>query len=111
MPLGQIAVSVGVRVDKARVEQDAARVDRHGAGRGGQARRPDLADGVAGDQNVAGIGAVRARVEQATTADDRDRAGLDRHEGFLLESESEPMWQYTLQMIADEIAARMRRPA
>jgi enamine deaminase RidA (YjgF/YER057c/UK114 family) len=84
-------VAVGVRVDQTRVEQHAAGVDRHGAGRGGQTRRADLADGVADDQNVAGIGAVRARVEQATTADDRERAGLDGHGA----PRQETMWQYT----------------
>jgi hypothetical protein len=58
--LGQVAVAVRVGVDQPGMQQHArASIATAPAGR--PAGRADLGDGVAGDENVAGIGAVGAR--------------------------------------------------
>src|SRR5262249_60831009 len=59
-------------VDGPGVKQLAPRVDRRRSGRRAQAGRSDLGDRVADDQDVGGVGPVRADVEDAAAADDAD---------------------------------------
>jgi len=53
------------------MEELAARVHDGRVRRRRQSGRADLGDGVAGDQDVARVGAMGARVEEETAADDR----------------------------------------
>jgi len=62
---------VGVGVDQPGMEELAARVHDGRVRRRRQSGRADLGDGVAGDQDVARVGAMGARVEEETAADDR----------------------------------------